>query len=124
MILICGIPNAGKTTYANQYKDVTHYDDISKFKRKDRISFYKTANIIEGIYNSVRSRKCILDVWSIRKGQKICIWLNTPKEECIRREHNYRQRPDGLVLAHAQAFEPPTYAEGWDLIIIVNESNS
>ena len=28
MILICGIPNAGKTTYSQRYSDVIHFDEV------------------------------------------------------------------------------------------------
>lgn len=49
--------------------------------------------------------------------KKTCIWIDTPLEECIQRED--RNRPIEIILLHADTFEPPTYDEGWDEIIVI-----
>ena len=73
---------------------------------------------VEGVYNTIKERKTLLD--SVKhQDKKICIWLDTPLEECIEREKNYRKRPIGIVHAHYRSFEPPTLDEGWDEIIVI-----
>ena len=117
MVLICGLPNAGKTTYSSRYSNVLHYDDISRYRQAERIEIYRRtdAECIEGIYNTVAGRKRILD--NVRAERKVCIWIDTPPEVCIARET--RGRGEHIVLSHAKMFEPPTLDEGWDEIIII-----
>ena len=117
MVLICGLPNAGKTTYSSRYSNVLHYDDISRYRQAERIEIYKRtdAECIEGIYNTAAGRKRILD--NVTAERKICIWIDTPSEVCIAREN--RGRGEHLVRSHAKMFEPPTLDEGWDEIIII-----
>lgn len=114
MILIIGIPNAGKTTYAAQYSDVVHYDDTSRLPREERLSIAAKSECAEGIYNTRKSRTEILK--KAGEGRHVCVWIDTPIEICLERERNGRMRGDGLVLHHAKRFEPPTYDEGWDEI--------
>lgn len=117
MVVIIGLPNAGKTTYSKRFGSVLHYDDISKHRRAERLEIYRKADVdcIEGIYNSRKSRAALLEVF---KGEfNVCIWIDTPTEECLRRERECRKRGDLLVINHAQKFEPPTLDEGWDEII-------
>ena len=117
MVLIIGLPNAGKTTYSQRFTEVLHYDDISRYRQAERIEIYRSteAECIEGIYNTVASRKRILD--NVTADTKVCIWIDTPVDICIERED--RGRGEHLVLAHEKMFEPPTYEEGWDEIVIV-----
>lgn len=117
MVLIIGLPNAGKTTYSERFGSVLHYDDISHHRRAERLEIVRNARVdaIEGIYNTRKSRAAILDIF---KGEhNTCIWIDTPTDECLRRENNYRKRGEHLVLFHARSFEPPTLDEGWDEII-------
>lgn len=71
--------------------------------------------IIEGIFDTSERRKALLQAY---KGgsPKICIWIDTTLEIIEERIRKYSQRelPD--------PFEPPTYAEGWDEIIIIRNN--
>lgn len=118
MIVIIGLPNAGKTTYSNRFTDVLHYDDISKYSRAEREDIYRSfqGNCIEGIYNSKQSRERLLSCLE-DNSRKVCVWIDTPEDECIRREN--RGRDSHLVKSHAKTFEPPTLDEGWDEIITI-----
>ena len=50
---------------------------------------------------------------------KKCIWLNTSKEIVLK-----RMAKDGIPVSRYHFdFEPPTYDEGWDEIIIIQEEN-
>lgn len=124
MILIIGIPNSGKTTYSSQYGNCIHYDEIGrttrdKYRRLNELASQGNA-VIEGVINEKRRRKELIS--SCPKDEhKVCIWLNTPLTECLKREQNYRKRSLDMVRHHHERFEPPTYDEGWDEIIIIGE---
>lgn len=120
MILICGIPNAGKTTYAKRFDNVINFDRVKGTNRQmhERVLEMVKNNpsaVIEGVYNKAEDRKKLVQACG---GGKV-IWLNTPVDECIRREEAYRKRPILIVESCAKHFEPPTYDEGWDEIIII-----
>ena len=51
--------------------------------------------------------------------KKTCIWLNTDPNECKRRED--RGRRPWLIDNCERCFQPPTYDEGWDEIIVVKD---
>lgn len=124
MVLICGLPNAGKTTHSDKYFNVVHFDDISYWRADDhfeKCNALVTKSIgdvcVEGVYNTAKRRQELLEVCN--KNYKKCIWIDTPVEICLQRERNGRMRGDHLVLHHAKTFEPPTLDEGWDEIIII-----
>lgn len=119
MILIIGIPNAGKTQYSMQYKDVIHFDDVwstniyeylrEEVRRKNDVC-------IEGVFGNRSNREILVNESTKRN---TCIWLDTPLEVCLERERKGRKRSDHLVLWANEDFEPPTLEEGWDEIIII-----
>lgn len=115
MILITGVPSAGKTTYA---PNALHYDDVRHLPKSERMAAYAAADEVEGIFITRASRAILLDAWKDREGKRVCVWLDTPLEVCIERE-KARGRGEWLVRHHARRFEPPTLDEGWDEIIRV-----
>ena len=121
MIIICGIPNAGKTTYSEQYNS-THYDEMNMTTRQryEKLNeLIRLGNaVIEGVFGEKWRREEFISSCPENE-KKICIWLDTPLDICLEREANYRQRPACLVVHHAQTFEPPTLYEGWDEIKII-----
>ena len=117
LILICGIPNAGKTTYSSRYDNVIHLDDVCNYKHCAEIASQTNGEVVvEGVFYNIRQRKKLLEICN-DKSPKICIWMDTPIEECKRRENAYRRRPSWIVGDYHNAFEPPTLDEGWDNII-------
>lgn len=117
MILIIGYPNAGKTTYSTQFDNVLHLDDFPPSKFLNCNEAVRQADgevVVEGIYNLRCRRKKLLEA-AKKDEKKVCIWLNTPIEECIRREN--RGRPRQVVTG---PFQAPTLDEGWDEIIVVD----
>ena len=121
MILICGIPNAGKTTYSQRFDNVIHMDDVaSKGRALSRIlkivSTSKEDVCIEGVFISAHQRKQLVDACN-HEWKNICIWLDTPLEECIKREN--RGRKSNLMQNCYACMQPPTFAEGWDEIVII-----
>lgn len=125
LTLICGIPNAGKTTYSSQHINVIHLDDgrsphlNERFKECNETASEMQGDVcVEGVYNSAKCRKQLLEACK-HQDRKVCIWLDTSPEECKRREREYRKRPVGIVDAHYKSLEPPTLDEGWDEIIVI-----
>lgn len=114
LILICGIPNAGKTTYSQKYNNVIHLDDVIRTSVICEMVAREDDVCVEGVFVDARRRKKIAEVY---EGKKICIWLDTPEDVCISRES--RNRSEGLIKCCSQSFEPPTLDEGWDEIIII-----
>ena len=120
MTLICGLPNAGKTTYSQRYEGVTHYDGLHLTTRQ-RYEYLnalvKRGNaVLEGVFGEAKRRAEFIANTPPNE-RKVCIWLNTPEDVCHAREN--RGRPQAIVTLHAQTFQPPTYDEGWDEIIII-----
>ena len=122
--LICGIPNAGKTTYSSQFKNVIHMDEIIPKKKNlayeevcDMIAKSNDDIYVEGVFTASHIRKQLCDAYN---GRKICIWLNTSVDECIARED--RQRATFIIRNCAEFFSPPTFKEGWDEIIIIENN--
>lgn len=109
LTLICGMPRAGKTTYAQSYDNVIHLDGLGYHQVKERISQVYGDVVVEGIYNDTRTRSRLVDAYK-GTGTK-CIWLDTPLE--IRKKRPMWQPYFGMT------FEPPTYDEGWDEIVVI-----
>lgn len=122
MILIIGIPNSGKTTYSENFEKVIHYDNF-KLTTLDRhiqiLTLIKNNDniCIEGVYEDSKRRKDLIREAKFKNEKTICIWLNTPVEECIRRELENPRHLLSSIKYFSQIFEPPTYKEGWDEII-------
>lgn len=120
MILICGIPNAGKTTYSKRYNNVIHFDGIKGGRRRRDIvvDLVKADNdvVVEGVYPKAKERKRLVDASSV---YNTCIWLDVPVDVCLSRENKYRKRGEHLVIWAAEDFEPPALDEGWDELIII-----
>lgn len=116
-ILICGLPNAGKTTYSQNFKNVLHIDEIG-FNQIILDKLSKKHNdediIVEGIYGSPASRQKLVKAY---QGKTKCIFLDVPFEEIVRREN--RGRAEFVLQSAAKHFMPPTYDEGWDEIEVI-----
>lgn len=121
MILICGIPNAGKTTYSERYENVIHFDRILGRYRWDKVvEAVKQDNsvVVEGVYGKASERKRLVEA-SVEPST--CIWLDTPLDVCVDRERNGRNRSENMVIWASEDFEEPTYDEGWYEIIRIKE---
>lgn len=119
MIVICGLPNAGKTTYSARYENVVHYDDLG-MTTAQRHNYLKEIVkndekiVCEGVFGEHKMRE---DLCRSATGRKTCIWIDTPADVCRQREN--RGRPTAIVDVHEKMFHPPTLDEGWDEIVVV-----
>lgn len=121
ILLICGVGRAGKTTYSEAFKDVIHFDLMGRMDERYRnineIVSHKDNAIVEGIYNRKEFRIGLLNAY---KGKdRKCVWINTPKPIVLE-----RLAKDGIFATQEHFyFEPPTYSEGWDEIIVTGEQH-
>lgn len=115
LTLICGLPNAGKTTYSANFQNVIHADDVigGKGKIKDFVKDMVDDICIEGIFISAYERGKLVE-WYDGDGCT-CIWIDTPYEVCCQRED--RNRSTVLIENCKTLWQDPSYDEGWDEII-------
>lgn len=125
-VLICGLPNAGKTTFSKQFENVVHLDDVIYTAPKERIpNTAKEINslsdkndiVVEGVFFLASTRKKLLSLLDF-ECKKTCVWLCTSKQICIAREN--RGREVSMIQQLHEQFQPPTLDEGWDEIIVIN----
>ena len=82
--LICGLPNAGKTTYSKNYTNVIHYDEVPHVTFNEHLenTFQLIQNTsgdicIDGGFISINERKKLLSLTN-NHDTKICVWIKTP----------------------------------------------
>lgn len=115
LTLICGMPRAGKTTYAlANYCNIIHLDNIGYEAVKAKVKSIRGDVAVDGIYNHPQLRAELVQAYKGHGAR--CIWLDTPLE--IR-----RTRPRWHQL-HGMDFFPPTFTEGWDEIIVIKGENN
>ena len=115
-ILLCGLPRAGKTTYSKKYDSsyqIVHTDMCGMHQTKIYVAQTKGDIVVDGVYKGAKERADLCRTYS--GNYKKCIWLNTSKKVRMKRA-NYSRHCD-------YPFEPPTYDEGWDEIIIIEDNN-
>ena len=112
IVLICGRPRAGKTTYSKRYADVLHLDSFGHIPNNYANLLWHLPQgsvVVEGIYGTPEQR---IELARRFDGHKVCIWLDTPLETIRGRYPKYAK-----LQNFPYPFEPPTLAEGWDEII-------
>ena len=122
MILVCGIPNAGKTTFSKQFGNVVEFDRVGGTNRQMREKVLGMVRenpnlVVEGVYGKAADRRLLVE--AANGAYNKCIWLDTPLETCVERENSYRRRPEHLVVLSHKHFESPTLDEGWDEIEVI-----
>ena len=117
MILITGLPNAGKTTFSATYQNVIHLDEVGYDGVFALVASTKGA-VIEGAFG--RKKRVELLKHS-NDNRNVCIYLNVPVNKCLNRE--CRGRNEKMLRLYMSQFEPPTLDEGWDEIIIIGDNN-
>ena len=119
LTLICGIPNAGKTTYSSRFDNALHLDEIGATDKViDKMKQIDGDVVVEGYFGSVESRRRVRSAYG---GEARCVFIDMSVEESIKRER--RNRHPQILRNASRLFEPPTLEEGWDEIIIIKGDN-
>lgn len=115
LTMICGIPNAGKTTFSKRFDDVLHQDDVGSIRRITEMIKQIDGDVVaEGYFGRQEERQRVREA---HKGYSKCIYLDISVDESIKRED--RRRNKQILQNASRFFEPPTLEEGWDEIIII-----
>ena len=115
LMLICGTPNAGKTTYSSRFDNALHLDEIGTTDKV--IGEMKQIDgdvVVEGYFGNAESRRKVRSAYG---GEARCVFIDISVEESIKREK--RNRHEAILRNASRFFEPPTLDEGWDEIIII-----
>lgn len=107
--LICGLPRAGKTTYSKRFEDKCNVIHLDGDKGHPLCNNNASDIVAEGVCHTARWRKSLIQKFSGDFSK--CIWLDTPSE--------IKKKRPGYYAKCEFYFEPPTYDEGWDEIIVI-----
>lgn len=129
LIVLCGIPGSGKTTISKQLAQncnmIHHsFDELNLARRQDLFPYIKQS--LENNYNVVadaphtdkKTRIQLLQAVSHINCKRILIFVNTPFEECVRR-NALRKNPLPFFILQSfyRTMQIPTLDEGWDEIL-------
>lgn len=113
LTLICGLPNAGKTTYSQQFDNPLHLDEIGTADSViDMMKQIDGDIVVEGFFGKSADRRKIRSAYN---GEAVCLFIDISPDESIKREN--RNRHPSILRNAARYFEQPTYTEGWNKII-------
>lgn len=133
--VMCGVPGSGKTTHS---KRMAEEHGLERFSF-DEMRCFRLEEFMRPALESIREGKSvILDSTNLRVNvrrkvlqavagipcKKIAVYMDTPLEECIRRNANREARlQDCIIESTHRSLQPPTLDEGWDEIIIIDEDS-
>ena len=136
IIILCGIPASGKTTYsqqlANQQKVKLYCFDEYKTKIRqlsgmtshERMYQDIKSDLLQGhdvvlddLHTRLEWRQSLLSAIQDIPCKKILIVMTTPLEECVRRNSQRQGQarlPDFVIYHLNQRYQLPSLEEGWD----------
>lgn len=140
-IMLVGLPGAGKSTFAEQYKNknfIIHSPDILRNElnlhslddtqkifnilyKNILVDMKNNKNILYDSTNlTVKRRIMFLKLIKDFNYKKICYVIDTPLDICKYRNNKrigYSKVEDKEYRRMESIYEKPTYNEGWDIII-------
>lgn len=131
LITLSSPSGAGKSTLSHklteQYNAVRYsFDEIKCLRHSELIELITTSLkngesvVADSLYSEVKLRKELLEAVKDIECNKICIYITTSLEECLRRNAKREGKarlPDWVIEHIYETFEPPTLDEGWDEIL-------
>lgn len=129
LYVMCGIPGSGKSTLSRQLAEehgLTRFsfDEMKCYTTRQFIRPVVTALqegksvVMDSTHLRVNGRKVILQAVADIPCRKVCVLMDTPFDECLRRNANREARiPDMMMDSTRRTLQPPTLSEGWDEII-------
>lgn len=152
LILVCGIPGSGKSTYLSQFRHnfnckVISRDEIRFSLLQEGEDYFSHEDEVEkNMWNQINealaankntyvdqtsltpnSRSYLLKHVTSHFDELIIIWFNISKEICLERNENRINTrayvPRGVIRRMAMQMVPPSIEEGFDKIYVYNENN-
>jgi hypothetical protein len=113
IVCMSGIPGMGKSTYAKSLGiKIINADHSDSFL--DDILFHTEDFVFDWIFLSVLERtKCVYDLRQLYPSAKLEVHWFKPDLDLIVSRRGY---PLDRAKRYANAYEFPTYNEGWDII--------
>lgn len=136
LTVMCGVPNAGKTTKATALAEETgatriSVDDYRHYIRYDgkpmtvidaaltdaREALERGEDVIfDNVNSNAHARRHVLDMCRMDGLRTVCIYMDTPVETCLERAHG-----SWPAAFYAHKVTRPTEDEGFDEIIICTD---
>lgn len=128
LIVFSGSPASGKTTLSKNIAEEQNairlsFDEMHCLQHKELIPYVVKALqdgenvVVDSVYTKIVWRKLILEAIKDIDCKRILIYMDTPLEECIRRNSQRpNPLPDFMVRDIYNSIELPTLDEGWDEI--------
>jgi tRNA uridine 5-carbamoylmethylation protein Kti12 len=128
-IVFCGSPAGGKTTLSKKIAEYYNIERISFDERgflqhKELVKpIWKILQqdqdvVVDALFTRISQRKLILEAIKDIDCKRILIYMDTPLEECLRRNaQRPNPLPDFMIRDIYNSIELPTLDEGWDEIL-------
>ena len=152
LILVCGLPGSGKSTYLSQFKHNFNCSVISRDEirfsllKEGEAYFAHEEEVCKTLWNKINeslaankntyvdqtsltpdSRSYLLKHITSHYDELIIIWFNISVQTCL--EHNENRRstkayvPRGVIRRMSYQMVPPYLDEGFDKIYMYTENN-
>lgn len=146
VILTCGVPAAGKTTWAENFiknktdsyvietdairKELTgSYEDQTQNKEVFKIAHARLGEalrdnieyiVFDATNLKVWSRDAIIEIAKKYKAEVHCVYFSVPLATCFKRnDERERHVPDHVIVHMFSTMETPTIEEGFDSIKVI-----
>lgn len=131
LLLTCGVPAGGKTTFAKKLAkdikaDMYSYDELQCRKYDDLIPYvakslkHEKNVIVDAVFGMKFEREQFI---RIGKQYEYCCKIalaRAPLIECLRRNRNReRKLCDSMIVSIYHSIEIPKVSDGWDEIIYI-----
>lgn len=142
--VMSGVPASGKSTYSKHLSSkynalVFSYDELKQNAKYFRDLEQVRCRMIEDVINALKHghnvviddlnvsrsmRISLLEQLSSVSCEKVCVVMDTPIEECLKRDSLRTHRlPEYIIQDIYNKYEMPDINEGWEEIIYVKEDN-
>ena len=89
--------------------------ELEKDIKNNKNTIYDATNITK------KRRKSVIELFKNIPCNKVCVFIATPYEECLRRNNSRdRKVPEFVIEKAYQSLQIPSKEEGWDEIIVVS----